>query len=378
MMFLSPTDRRQLHRASDTMLRPFEYDTPSDYLKAIAAEVRPLLGAFAAVSGSRAPDGTVAIVSDDWPPATLAAFAEWKLKDAGTERAIAAGLEVSSMRRMIGDDWAGYEQDPMVRAWYKPNEVHDAAAYLLHWPEDDALVMVEWQGRTFGTPRLGEEGEWILSMLLPSLKAGTRLLYSLGQHRFRLAADMDALGVAMWVCDGGGGLLHESTEVARILAGDPEASVVRGEVPVVARAVGGPSGRGRRRSGDSVAAGVHRVIETRRARYRLSAALATHDMHFGLTDVLVTLSRLPEHAVRTEPADPIQEMSPREREVASLLARGARNAVIAATLGISPHTVRRHTERVLAKLGVESRAEVAAKLHGMPPVVGPDGETRRG
>lgn len=360
------------------MLRPFEHDTPSDYLKAIAAEVRPLLGAFAAVSGSRAPDGKVEIVSDDWSPEILGEFAQWKLRDAGTERAISAGLEVSSMRRMIGDDWAGYEQDPMVRSWYKPNEVHDAAAYLLHWPEDDALVMVEWHGRTFGTPRLGEEGEWILSMLLPSLKAGTRLLYSLGQHRYRLAADMDALGVAMWVCDGGGGLLHESTEVARILASDPEAAAVRSEVPAVARAVGGEGGRGRRRSAGSVAAGVHRVIETRRARYRLSAALATHDMHFGLTDVLVTLAQLPGQSVRTAPTAPIQSMSPREREVASLLARGARNSVIASTLGISPHTVRRHTERVLAKLGVENRAEVAAKLHGIPPVAGPDGETRRG
>lgn len=364
-MFLSPTDRHQLNRASETMLRPFEHAMPIDYLKAIAAEVRPLLGAFAAVSGARGPDGTVSIDSDDWPPDTVAEFARWKLRDAGTERAISAGLEFSSMRRMVGGDWDGYAQDPMVRAWYKPNGVHDAAAYLLHWPEDDALVTVEWQGATFGTPRLGEEGEWILSMLLPSLKAGTRLLYSLGRHRNRLAADMDALGVAMWVCERRGRVLHQSTEVGRILAEDPESSQVLEAVPMVARGV---VGSGPVVSSEVVpSTGVHRMIQTRVARYRLSAALATHDMHFGVADVLVTLARVPDRLVQPQVGDVAQAMSPREQEVAALLARGARNAVIAATLGISPHTVRRHTERVLAKLGVASRAEVAARLNGITP-----------
>ena len=54
----------------------------------------------------------------------------------------------------------------------------------------------------------------------------------------------------------------------------------------------------------------------------------------------------------------------REVEVARLLAEGRRNTAIAATLGISPHTARHHTQRVLAKLGVHSRAEAGAKLRG--------------
>ena len=52
----------------------------------------------------------------------------------------------------------------------------------------------------------------------------------------------------------------------------------------------------------------------------------------------------------------------REIEVARLLSEGRRNAAIAVTLGISPHTARHHTQRVLAKLGVHSRAEAGAKL----------------
>jgi len=55
-------------------------------------------------------------------------------------------------------------------------------------------------------------------------------------------------------------------------------------------------------------------------------------------------------------------MTPREAEVASLLAEGLSNNVLARRLGISPHTARHHTQRVLGKLGVHSRAEAGAIL----------------
>lgn len=57
----------------------------------------------------------------------------------------------------------------------------------------------------------------------------------------------------------------------------------------------------------------------------------------------------------------------READVARLLARGERNARIAALLDISPHTARRHTEAVMLKLGVHSRAAVGPALRGERP-----------
>jgi len=55
-------------------------------------------------------------------------------------------------------------------------------------------------------------------------------------------------------------------------------------------------------------------------------------------------------------------LTKREIDVARLLALGKSNCEIAATLSISEHTCRHHTERVLAKLGVRSRAGVGASL----------------
>ena len=55
-------------------------------------------------------------------------------------------------------------------------------------------------------------------------------------------------------------------------------------------------------------------------------------------------------------------LTPREREVAKLLTRGAANDEIARVLRISRYTAKDHVKAVYAKLGVGGRAELSAKL----------------
>lgn len=57
-------------------------------------------------------------------------------------------------------------------------------------------------------------------------------------------------------------------------------------------------------------------------------------------------------------------LTARESEVAVLLAERRTNSEIAFALGISPHTASHHTEQVLAKLGLNSRADVAQRIYG--------------
>jgi DNA-binding CsgD family transcriptional regulator len=65
-------------------------------------------------------------------------------------------------------------------------------------------------------------------------------------------------------------------------------------------------------------------------------------------------------------------LSPRERQIARLVADGATNRAIGSVLEISLWTVSTHLRRIFAKLGVGSRAEMVAQLFGAPQLPGGD------
>jgi DNA-binding NarL/FixJ family response regulator len=59
-----------------------------------------------------------------------------------------------------------------------------------------------------------------------------------------------------------------------------------------------------------------------------------------------------------QPAPPLSE---REREVLDLIAAGSTNREIAASLYLSPHTVKEHTSALYRKLGARNRAEAVQR-----------------
>jgi non-specific serine/threonine protein kinase len=81
----------------------------------------------------------------------------------------------------------------------------------------------------------------------------------------------------------------------------------------------------------------------------------------------MTLEQAYEAALTLQPSEPASReaadgllLSPRELEVAALVARGETNRQIAQALGISKTTVDRHVSNILVKGGFASRAQVAA------------------
>jgi DNA-binding CsgD family transcriptional regulator len=78
--------------------------------------------------------------------------------------------------------------------------------------------------------------------------------------------------------------------------------------------------------------------------------------------------------VREEPALRVT-LSPRERQIALMVAHGRTNQAIATSLDISVWTVSTHLRRIFAKLAVSSRAEMVARLladHDYSPLVAPE------
>lgn len=60
-------------------------------------------------------------------------------------------------------------------------------------------------------------------------------------------------------------------------------------------------------------------------------------------------------------AEPVEPLTPREREVLELLAQGLPNKQIADRLGISDHTVKFHVNAITNKLGAQSRTEAVVR-----------------
>ncbi len=87
-------------------------------------------------------------------------------------------------------------------------------------------------------------------------------------------------------------------------------------------------------------------------------ALSYHDA------IAYALNEPPRRPAAPAPEEPAP-LTRREREVADLVAEGLSNKEIAAALVISTRTAESHVERILAKLGFASRAQVAAWKAGV-------------
>jgi len=145
---------------------------------------------------------------------------------------------------------------------------------------------------------------------------------------------------------------HNSA-ATRLLDAEPERDVLAQEVRALSRVALGPNQQ----------ASVEREVGTSSGYYRLRAQLLKQKLiHITSRTILVTI----EPAAPTIPSDEFLmrrfAMTRREAAVAVLLARGASNSTVASELRISIHTARHHTESVLGKLNVHTRAEVSQAI----------------
>jgi DNA-binding NarL/FixJ family response regulator len=69
-------------------------------------------------------------------------------------------------------------------------------------------------------------------------------------------------------------------------------------------------------------------------------------------------------AFPAEAAAPMEPLTPRERQIARLVADGFANKEIGRTLSISEWTVGTHLRRIFAKAGVETRAAMVLRCFG--------------
>jgi DNA-binding NarL/FixJ family response regulator len=92
------------------------------------------------------------------------------------------------------------------------------------------------------------------------------------------------------------------------------------------------------------------------------------ELHQGGSPMSATIARklvtlfVDQHTARPAPEDAV--LTPREKEVLHLIAKGLLYKEIAEQLGISFHTVRQHIGKIYEKLHVQNKTEAINKVYG--------------
>jgi len=363
-MTLRSADLARLEAASRMLTSPLGGSPPDVWLREAGAAVRDLIGGSGVVL--QFPTAPTPYLSDDAPQIADGVNAyvrevQWDgtrfsdpVVDVWARIRQASGMELCSWDvngALVEGQGLSVKDAPIVMEVLQGQGVHDYVALMGSVPEGEAMVWV--LHHRHGGFRFGEQTPALLRALLPSFRAGLDALGRLGADR----ATLDATGTPLAAFDMDGRELHRTPALTAALEPDPERAAVEGAVRRLGRA-GRPLGRP---SDGAVAA--EDDVRTARGRYTLRRTWLPPGLFASSPSVLVTV------AVTTAPVPPSAEavrerlgLSAREAEVALLLAEGLSNAAVAERLFIAPATARRHTENILGKLAVGSRAAVASAL----------------
>jgi DNA-binding CsgD family transcriptional regulator len=160
----------------------------------------------------------------------------------------------------------------------------------------------------------------------------------------------DAMPLPVRIMDAACRPLHDTPPLQRLLVETQDGHRLREALDDAARATAASAG-----------APTRRELQTEFADYRLYASRLIAGLAGG-DGIVVGVERTSRTMLTVDEMRNRFRLTPRETEIACMLAAGMPNDEIATTLGRSPYTVRRHTEHVLSKLGVRRRAQVSVRL----------------
>jgi DNA-binding NarL/FixJ family response regulator len=363
---LSSADLEKLARGVELLVSPLDHESADHWRSAVNRHVRELLCADTA--GFLLPvENGLAMYSDEHDPLALAAFNELQpplLADGRTvwEEGVRAG--VTTVERAYGREFDRFRGSAYYHEYAAVNRANDTlgATIAVGSVAPDAVASLHfWHdqpvGRLFGERELG-----LLRLLFPAFQAGVEAQIRWGDERADLFRSLDVLGHAAIVFNCAGTPLHQTPALTGMLAADPEAVSLSLELRVATNALRSAAA-GARGFTVAGAAGCARKVQTASARYAVRGCVYGGPPRGWERYLLVSLERL---SPARRPDAELREafgLTRAELRVAALLTEGRTNSEIARELGVTEHTARRHTERILQKMGIHSRAQVAIRMH---------------
>lgn len=278
--------------------------------------------------------------------------------DVGFHRLVEHDLRVAHQRALLTHD--ELQRSEIYHDWFLPNGMRDAIG--ARTVVGDAQAFVFFHCSSPRDAEYAERSTLLLRLLHPAFEAGVGVWSRLAGQRAALAALVDAIDAGVAVYDRLGRAVHLNRALRELLDAEPEHERLREAVDATVRALvglafGAPRAQREERTGIGA-----REVRTERGAYRVLGSYLGGDLPGPAESIVVNVTPRFAPAPHDGALRERFGLTRQEIRVARLLARGRTNAEIATELGVSAFTARRHTEHVLHKLGVGTRAQVGPAL----------------
>jgi DNA-binding CsgD family transcriptional regulator len=351
---LSSQAQKRIAAASRVIAAPFDFESPDAWMEATAMSLRDTIGASTA-GVSLPSDSGLRVMS----PHFSDEIADWYrsfyplLERVGTFRR-SARSGVITRREVYGPHYEDMQESAYVQEFMHSIKCFDSITVGVRWsprgttPDDVVQILLN----TDDPQRPFNEAQVATARLLhPALEAGVSAYRHMRAAYAQLGAIIDASGAACAVFSLGGQLIHCTPTLEQLLAREPYRERLSDQARHLARSFTPDRGS----LSDVPPAPC--TFEGARGQYTI-ALIRVRNLGPRPT-ILLTVTPPPER--RSFPSqDGLRErfgLTPRQAEVALLLAERYSNKEIAAALGISVHTARHHVNAVLNQFGV-SRNDV--------------------
>lgn len=364
---LSSHEQALLGNALAVAAAPLAYATTGEWRAAVRHAIEPLLDADRSVTVlAVAGEPLVEAPADDMPAWDFYVNTFFP-SDRSTARILGRCTSEVATAEMLYGGTAAFRRSSLYNEFARPHRFVDAVGMTITVSRLPVPTTMNFYRAAERARPFDRRSAALLDLVRPVFHASVDLLAQLGVARpaAEVIALLDALPEPAALCDRSGRALHETPSLARLLTAEPWAAVVRAAIGATARtfAALAPSGvakSAREFDGDSTSAVDVRGVQ---GRYELRGSRLAYDNGSPRGPAAVILVR---RASRRSLSDAeLHErfaLTARELQVARLLAAGRSAREVAGALGISYYTARHHVEHVLAKVGVRSRAAVAAVL----------------
>jgi DNA-binding CsgD family transcriptional regulator len=367
---LSPHDQSLVAAATRALVSPLVAPSFEHWLGEVNRTLKELLWADKASFMFPLPSGEIRGASDGYTSPELERYMREKLPEIERRWAIRQrSVELGAFNRTLvyGDRLGQLYRSEYYNDYLVPMRAFDLVAMAAAVDAPSRVVILYFHHDRPTGRRFGARGLALVRMLYPAFKAGVHASHMLFLRRDRIAylADVVAAGVAL--ADGSGRIVHRNPALISMLQLEPDRLSLEAEVSSAARACVAAAwtcARSERtdRQGRSTPRSLRRKVAATCGVYTVTATTLEADPRTQEEAVAVVVERAERAAFPAAVLRRRYGLTPRELDVTRLLAEGASNSEIAGLLAVSPATARHHTEAVMLKLDVHSRARIPTLL----------------